>query len=59
MASWDVRNLEVSVKRLTNITNLEAKAMEIGEIQGAMSSLSSVVSGLLTVLGAMIFSNFI
>ena len=36
-----------------------AKAMEIGDVEGAMSSLSIVVSGLLTVLGAMIFSNFI
>lgn len=35
-----------------------AKAMEIGEIQGAMSSLSIVVSGLLTVLGAMLFRLF-
>ena len=31
-ASWDVRNLEVSVKKQTNITNLEAKAMEIGMV---------------------------
>ena len=36
-----------------------AKAMEIGDVEGAMSSLSIVVSGLLTVVGAMIFSNFI
>ena len=35
-----------------------ARAMEIGEIQGAMSSLSIVVSGLLTVLGAMAFEHF-
>ncbi len=31
-ASWDVRNLEVSVKKQTNITNLEAKATEIGMV---------------------------
>ncbi len=31
-ASWDVRNLEVSVKKQTNITNLEAKAAEIGMV---------------------------
>ena len=36
-----------------------AKAMEIGDVEGAMSSLSIVVSGLLTVVGAMVFSNFI
>lgn len=36
-----------------------AKAMEIGDVEGAMSSLSIVVSGLLTVAGAMIFANFI
>ena len=31
-ANWDVRNLEVSVKKQTNITNLEAKAAEIGMV---------------------------
>ena len=36
-----------------------AKAMEIGDVEGAMSSLSIVVSGLLTVLGAMVFSHFL
>ena len=36
-----------------------AKAMEIGQIEGAMSSLSIVVCGLLTVIGASIFSNFL
>ena len=36
-----------------------AKAMEMGEIEGAMSSLSIVVSGILTVIGASIFANFI
>lgn len=36
-----------------------AKAMEMGEIEGAMSSLAIVVSGLLTVVGASIFANFI
>lgn len=36
-----------------------SKAMELGEIEGAMSSLSIVVSGLLTVIGAAVFSNFI
>ena len=36
-----------------------AKAMEMGEIEGAMSSLSIVVAGLLTVIGASIFANFI
>ena len=31
-ASWDVRDLEVSVKRQTNITNLESKAAAIGMV---------------------------
>ena len=35
------------------------KALEIGEIEGAMSSLSIVVAGLLTVALAPIFANFI
>lgn len=35
------------------------KAMEIGEIEGAMSSLSIAVAGLLTVAGASVFANFI
>lgn len=34
------------------------KALEIGEIQGAMSSLSIVVAGLITVLLAPVFANF-
>ena len=33
------------------------KAMEMGEVEGAMSSLSIVLSGLFTVFGAMIFAN--
>ena len=36
-----------------------AKAMEMGEVEGAMSSLSIAVSGLLTVIGASIFASFI
>lgn len=36
-----------------------AKAMEIGEIEGAMSSLSIAVAGLVTVVGASVFANFI
>lgn len=35
-----------------------SKAMELGEIQGAMSSLSIAVAGLLTVLMASVFANF-
>lgn len=35
-----------------------AKAMEMGEIEGAMSGLSIAVSGLVTVLGAAVFANF-
>ena len=34
-----------------------AKAMEIGEIEGAMSSLAIAVAGLITVLGASVFAN--
>ena len=36
-----------------------AKAMEIGPVEGAMSSLSIVVCGVLTVIGASLFSLFI
>lgn len=35
------------------------KAMEIGEVEGAMSGLSIVVAGLITVVGAILFSRFI
>lgn len=34
------------------------KAMEIGEVEGAMSSLSIAVAGLLTVIGASVFAGF-
>ncbi|MCI8836623.1 MAG: LrgB family protein [Hungatella sp.] len=36
-----------------------ARAMEMGDVEGAMSSLSIVVSGILTVAGANIFARFI
>ena len=36
-----------------------AKAMELGEIEGAMSSLSIAVSGILTVVAAMVYANFL
>lgn len=36
-----------------------AKAMEMGEVEGAMSSLAIVVAGLCTVVGANIFANFL
>lgn len=35
-----------------------SKAMELGDVEGAMSSLSIAVSGLLTVIGASVFSMF-
>lgn len=35
------------------------KAMEMGEIEGAMSSLSIVVAGIMTVLSVSVFANFI
>ncbi len=35
------------------------KAMEMGEIEGAMSSLSIVVTGILTVIAVSVFANFI
>lgn len=35
-----------------------ARAMEMGEVEGAMSSLAIAVAGLLTVIGAAIFSHF-
>lgn len=36
-----------------------AKALEMGEIEGAMSSLSIAVSGILTVIGASLFMNLL
>ncbi len=36
-----------------------ARAMEMGEIEGAMSSLSLAVAGILTVIGATLFSAFL
>lgn len=36
-----------------------AKALEIGSVEGAMSSLSLVISGLLTVVGANLFAQFL
>ncbi|MGN0431093.1 MAG: LrgB family protein [Lachnospiraceae bacterium] len=36
-----------------------AKAMELGEIEGAMSSLAIVVTGIMTVVSVSIFANFI
>ena len=36
-----------------------AKAMEIGDVEGAMSSLSIAVCGLITVVAASIFAQFI
>ena len=35
------------------------RAMEMGEIEGAMSGLSIVISGILTVAGASVFSVFL
>ena len=35
------------------------KAMELGQIEGAMSSLSIVISGMLTVIGASLFATFL
>ena len=36
-----------------------AKAMELGEVEGAMSSLSIVTAGILTVITVSVFANFI
>lgn len=36
-----------------------AKAMEMGEIEGAMSSLAIIVSGMMTVAAVFVFANFI
>ena len=35
-----------------------ARAMEMGEVEGAMSSLAIAVAGLLTVAAAAVFANF-
>ena len=36
-----------------------AKAMELGDVEGAMSSLSIVIAGICTMVGASVFANFI
>ena len=36
-----------------------AKALELGEVEGAMSSLSIAVAGILTVFGASLFAGFL
>ena len=36
-----------------------AKALELGDVEGAMSSLSIVIAGIMTVFGVSVFSNFI
>ena len=36
-----------------------AKAMEMGDVEGAMSSLAIAVAGLLTVVGASVFAGII
>lgn len=36
-----------------------SKALELGEVEGAMSSLSIAVAGILTVVGASVFANLI
>ena len=36
-----------------------ARAMQIGEIEGAMSSLSIVISGIITLVGTQIFLGFL
>ena len=41
-ATWDMRNLEVSVKKQTNITNLEAKATEIGMVYPGFKDIVSL-----------------
>ena len=38
-AGWEIRNLEVSVKKQTNITNLEAKAAAIGMVYPGFSDI--------------------
>ena len=35
-----------------------AKAIELGEVEGAMSGLAIAVAGLLTVVGASVFAGF-
>ena len=36
-----------------------ARAMQLGEVEGAMSGLSIVISGIITLVGAQIFAGFI
>ena len=57
----DCRLQEGSMRADVNLYVLHAmgtsKAMEMGEIEGAMSSLSIAVSGLMTVVVSLIFSH--
>jgi lrgB family protein len=36
-----------------------SKAMQLGEVEGAMASLAIVVCGIMTVVGASVFANFL
>ena len=40
-----------------NLSANSFEAMELGEVEGAMSSLAIAVAGLLTVVGASVFAN--
>ena len=53
-----MRKVSESVAGMYHVGKLvgTAKAMEMGEIEGAMSSLSIAVSGLLTVVVSIIFA---
>ena len=47
-----------AVQRLQDEMCIRDRAMELGEIEGAMSSLAIAVAGLLTVVGASVFAQF-
>ena len=44
---------------MTGVQTCALPIFEMGEIEGAMSSLSIAVAGILTVVGASVFANFL
>ena len=49
----------ISANRMSSSGYTGQKALELGSVEGAMSSLSIVISGILTVAGASLFAQFL
>ena len=63
LSNWGARD-NVSIAKIPAGTKIKyaigtAKAIEMGEIEGAMSSLAIAVTGILTVVLASVFANFL